>query len=133
MAGAAITWQSKKQESVTLSSSEAEFVAVALATKEGLWLQTILKELQICKPLQLKIFCDNISCIYLAKNPKHSEKTKHVDLKYHFIRELTEENKLTLEFTPTSHMWADFLTKPLSVDKFEACCKNLGLQRLITN
>ena len=103
---------------MALSSSKIEFVAVALATKEGLWLPTVLKELQICKPLQLKIFYDNISCIYLAKNPKHSEKRKHVDLKYRFIRDLTEENKLTLEFMPISHMWANFL----SVDKFEACC-----------
>ena len=52
MAGAAVTWQSKKQESVTLSSVEVEFVAVALAAKEGLWLQTVLKELQLCEPLQ---------------------------------------------------------------------------------
>ena len=52
MAGAAVTWQSKKQESVTLSSPETEFVALALATKEGLWLQTVLKELQLCEPLQ---------------------------------------------------------------------------------
>ena len=58
-----MTWQSKKQESVTLSSPETEFVALALATKEGLWLQTVLKELQLCEPLQLKLFCDNISCI----------------------------------------------------------------------
>ena len=58
-----MTWQSKKQESVTLSSVEVEFVAVALAAKEGLWLQTVLKELQLCEPLQLKLFCDNISCI----------------------------------------------------------------------
>mgnify|MGYP007051830531 FL=1 len=67
------------------------------------------------------------------KNPKHSEKTKHVDLKYHFIRELAEENKLILEFTSTNHMWADFLTKALPLDKFEACCENLGLQRFTTN
>ena len=109
-----------------------EFVVVVLAAKEGLWLHTVLKELQLCKSLQLKIFYDNISCIYLTKNPKHSEKTKYVDLKYHFIQELVEENKLTLEFTSTNHMWADFLTKALPLDKFEAC-ENLGLQRLTTS
>ena len=65
MARLAVAWQSKKQESVTLSSVEAKFVEVVLATIEGLWLQTMLKELQLCEPLQLKILCDNISCIYL--------------------------------------------------------------------
>ena len=106
---------------------------MALVSKEGPLSQTVLKELQLCKPLQSKIFCDNISCIYLTKNPKHSKKAKHVDLKYHFIRELAEENKITLEFTSTNHMWVDFLTKALALDNFEAYCENLGLQRFTTN
>ena len=104
---------------------------VIFRSKERLWLQTILKELQICKPFQVKIRCDNISFIYLARNLKHSEKIKHFSLKYHFIRELTKENKITLELMPTGHMWADFLTKALSINKFKVCCKNLGLQKLI--
>ena len=81
---------------MTLSFVEVEFVVVALAANEGLWWHTILKELQLCKPLQLKILCGGISCIYLMNNPKHLEKTNHMDLKYHFVQELVEENNLTL-------------------------------------
>ena len=90
----------------------------------------VLKELQMILDPPLKIFCDNQSCIYLASNPKHSEKTKHVDMKFHFIRELVEEKKLFLEYTLTDTMWADFLTKPLSIDKHEKCCIERGLVRV---
>lgn len=131
LAGAAVTWQSTKQDKVTLSSTEAEFVAVALATKEGLWIQMLIEELKIIPCIPLKILCDNMSCIHLVKNPKHSEKTKHVDLKYHFIREMVEDKKLELEHISTDHMWADFLTKPLPTQKHELCCTNLGLHRVI--
>ena len=130
LAGAAVTWQSKKQTAVTLSTAEAEFVAVALATKEGLWIQMLIEELKIIPRISLKIYCDNLSCIYLASNPKHSEKTKHVDLKYHFIREMVESHKLQLEHSPTDLMWADFLTKSMPASKHESCCDNLGLKRI---
>lgn len=130
LAGAAVTWQSKKQTAVTLSTAEAEFVAVALATKEGLWIQMLIEELKIIPRISLKIYSDNLSCIYLASNPKHSEKTKHVDLKYHFIREMVESHKLQLEHSPMDLMWADFLTKSVPASKHESCCDNLGLKRI---
>lgn len=131
LAGGAITWQSKRQTSVTLSTAEAEFVAVALAAK-GLWLQSVIEELRLIPKPSLKIFCDNMSCIFLASNPKHSEKTKHVDLKYHFIRELVESKKLHLEHTSTQTMWADFLTKSLPADKHKECSEQVGLLRALT-
>lgn len=124
---------SKKQTAVTLSSAEAEYVAVTLATKEGMWLQMLIEELDMVPKPPLKIFCDNLSCVYLASNPKHSERTKHVDMKFHFIRELVESQKLSLEHTPTSHMWADFLTKPLPPDKHEQCSSHCGLTRTKEN
>ncbi|KAH6556110.1 hypothetical protein KP509_1Z204600 [Ceratopteris richardii] len=127
LAGGAVAWFSKKQTSVALSSAEAEFVALALTAKEGVWLQTLLKELLPSQPISLKIMCDNQSCIQLASNPKHSEKTKHVDLKYHYIRELVEQKKLQLTYVSTHLMWADLLTKPLAADKFTQCSKHLGL------
>lgn len=131
LAGGAITWQSKRQVAVTLSTAEAEFVAVALAAKEGLWIQALIEELQIMPKPMLKIYCDNQSCIFLASNPKHSEKTKHVDLKFHFIRELIENRKMQLEYTPTDIMWADFLTKPLTGDKHRSCSRHLGMKRIL--
>ncbi|MCO5594128.1 hypothetical protein L7F22_048149 [Adiantum nelumboides] len=128
LAGGAISWQSRKQATVALSSTEAEYVAAAMAAKEGIWLQRLLEELQIFKPLPITLHLDNQSCIHLAKNPKHHEKTKHVDFKYHFIRELVEEGKINLEYTPTEYMWADFLTKAVPKVKHDACCSNLPIQ-----
>ncbi|KAH7428003.1 hypothetical protein KP509_10G070800 [Ceratopteris richardii] len=93
LAGGAIAWFSKKQTAIALSSTEAEFVALALTAK-GLWIQSVLQELLHVKMPPLKIFCDNLSCIHLASNLKHSEKTKHIDLKYHFIRELVEKKQI---------------------------------------
>ena len=90
----------------------------------------LIEELKLLPKPRLKIFCDNLSCIYLVSNPKHSEKTKHVDLKYHFIREMIEEDKLELEHTSTETMWADFLTKPLSSQKHDLCCSSVGLKRV---
>ncbi|KAH7351683.1 hypothetical protein KP509_19G009700 [Ceratopteris richardii] len=127
LAGGAISWFSKKQTTVALSSTEAEFVALALTTKEGLWIQALLQELLPEKCFPLKIFYDNQSCIQLASNLKHSEKTKHLDLKYHFIRELVEHKKLQLSYTSTHLMWADMLTKPLGTEKFLQCCKHVGM------
>ncbi|KAH7439967.1 hypothetical protein KP509_04G084800 [Ceratopteris richardii] len=127
LGGGAVAWTSKKQSSVALSSADAEFVALALAAKEGLWLQTLIKEILPATTISLKLFCDKQPCIQLTSNRKHSEKTKHVYLKYHFIRELVEQKKLHLSYVSTHMMWADMLTKPLGVDKFYHCSKHLGL------
>ncbi|KAH7373158.1 hypothetical protein KP509_17G040900 [Ceratopteris richardii] len=75
----------------------------------------------------LKIFCDNLSCVHLASNLKHSEKTKHIDLKYHFIRELVEKKQIQVTHASTHLMWADLFTKTLAADKFGLCAKHLGL------
>ncbi|MCO5561605.1 hypothetical protein L7F22_015226 [Adiantum nelumboides] len=128
LAGGAISWQSREQSTVALSSTEEEYVAAAMAAKESIWLQRLLEELQIFKPLPITLYLDNQSCIHLAKNPKHHEKTKQVDFKDHFIRELVEEGKINLEYTPTEYMWADFLTKAVPKIKHDSCCSNLSIQ-----
>ncbi|KAH7297256.1 hypothetical protein KP509_26G061800 [Ceratopteris richardii] len=69
-----------------------------------MWIQSLIKELKLFKDVQVKVLCDNQSCIYLANNPKHSEKTKHVDMKYHFIRELQESKKLQVSHTSTQNV-----------------------------
>ncbi|KAH7420982.1 hypothetical protein KP509_13G034500 [Ceratopteris richardii] len=126
-AGASISWFSKKQGAVALSSAEAEFVALARTSKEGIWLSMVLKELLPQTQVQVKLLCDNLSCIQLASNLKHSEKTKHVDIKYHFIRELVEQKKIHLSYTSTHIMWAELLTKPLAAEKFCLCRKHIGV------
>ena len=126
-AGGAIAWRSKKQATVSLSSTEAEYVAATLAAKEGIWLNSILEELNFAKEKPIKIYCDNQSCLKLASNPRISDNIRHISFTHHFLRDMIEEKKINIKFTPTTLMWADFLTKAVASDKHLQCCKNIGL------
>ncbi|MCO5552024.1 hypothetical protein L7F22_005532 [Adiantum nelumboides] len=99
--GAAIAWQSKKQDRVTLSSTEAEYVAMTLSLKEGIWLKNLLMETKLYAVQPDLLQCDNTSAIMLAKNLKRSEKIKHITMKLHFIRELIQEGSLQLSHVCT--------------------------------
>ena len=139
IAGGAISWKSKKQNTVALSSTEAEFIAAAYATKEGVWLQRLLYEL-INHPLnnashlspKFTLEIDNQSCITLLKAPKHHENTKHIDYKYFYVKEMIEGTKedspiLVVNYTPTTKQVADFLTKALTKAKFQFCANEIGM------
>ena len=125
----AIAWRSKRQTSVALSSTEAEYVAATLTAK-GLWIKTIIQELDIFNLSEMKIYCDNQSCIKLAENPKITDQNKHIRARHHFIRELVAAKEFSIQFTPTTSMWADFLTKPVSSQKHWICCNKIGLSIL---
>ena len=127
-AGGAISWRTKQQTTVALSSTEVEYVAAALAAKEGLWLKSILLELDVIKLSHIKMYCDNQSCIKIAINPKLTDQNKHIKAKHHFIRDLVEMKELELQYTSTITMWADFLTKPVPHQKHWQCCTKLGLK-----
>lgn len=120
-----ISWQSRKQSVVALSSTEAEYIAIAIATKELIWLQAIIQELGYSLALPSTLFCDNQSCIALSKNPKFHDRSKHIDLRFHFLREKVNSQLLSLEYTPTSDMWADILTKSLPKIKHYACIEGI--------
>ena len=96
---------------MALSSTEAEYVAATLTEKEGLWIKTIIEELDIIKLNEVKVFCDNQSCIKLAINPKITYQNKHIRARHHFIRELVEAKEMSLHYTSTTTMWMDILTK----------------------
>jgi hypothetical protein len=108
-----ISWQSQKQSIIVLSSTKAEYIAVATATKELIWLQAIIQELGYSLHLPSTIFCDNQSCIALSENPKFHDRSKHIDIRFHFLQEKVQTKILKLEYTSTSTMWANILTKPL--------------------
>ena len=108
-----VTWQSQKQKIVALSSCESEYVAAATAACQGIWLSRLLAELSNGEAEQVVLKVDNKSAIALAKNPVFHERSKHIELKYHFIRDCVEAKKIELEFVPTGHQLADMLTKPL--------------------
>lgn len=124
--GAAISWLSQKQRCVTLSSTEAEYVAASEGTKELIWLKSLLNEvIKIsCTPTLLM---DNVGAIKLAKNPEFHKRTKHVEVKYHFVREKYQEGSICVEHVSTEDMVADIMIKPLGRQKFERFRQRLGL------
>jgi hypothetical protein len=124
--GGAISWKSRKQKIVSLSSMEAEYIALTDASKEGIWLKKMEKEL--CnKEDVLTIFEDNQSAIKTANNRIHNDRSKHIDVRYHFIRELIEDKKLKLVYCPTQTMIADIMTKALGKIAHERLRKAMGL------
>ena len=102
---------------VVLSSREAEYIAATLVAKEGLWLKSKFDELNIIYINEFQLWCDNKSCITIAQNPKITDQNKHIRPRYHFLCELFEDGIIRLDYTPTLHMWADFLTKPVPAVK----------------
>ena len=127
LGGSPVTWQSQKQSVVAISSCESEYVAAATATCQGIWLARLLAEFSSsdAEPFALKV--DNQSAIALAKNPVFHDRSKHIELKYHFIREAVETKKLELEFVPTEFQLADMLTKPLGRVRLAELRSRIGM------
>lgn len=125
--GGVVSWRSRKQEIVTLSTAEAEYVALTHAAKEALWLRRFIHELtgSIITPTML--LCDNQSAIFLTKNENYNARTKHIDIRYHFIRSTIQDGQIELQHCPTTEMVADIFTKPLPASKFMDLAHSLGL------
>ena len=112
------TWQSKKQPIVALSTCEAEYVAASSCVCHAIWLRKLLKEMNITQDGPTKIRVDNKSAIELAKNPVHHERSKHIDVRFHFIRENIKNGEVELIHVPSQEQIADIFTKPLSINLF---------------
>jgi len=109
-----------------LSTAEAEYIAAGLVCSQLLWLKQQLCDYGVnvsCMP----IFCDNTSAIVISKNPVQHSRTKHIDIRHHFIRNHVEKGNITLEFCSTEKQWADILTKPLARKRFELLRLEIGL------
>ncbi|CAL5439703.1 unnamed protein product [Camellia sinensis] len=125
-AGGAVSWQSKLQKCVALSTTEAEYIAAAEAGKEMLWLKRFLQELGL-KQEKFTVHCDSQSAIDLSKNSMYHSRTKHIDVRYHWIREVMDKQLLELTKIHTDKNPADMLTKVVSRDKLEICRDIAGM------
>lgn len=108
-----MSWRSKKQTCVALSTAEAEYVALASAAQEAMWMRELTSLLGDCPQKAVTIFEDNQSTISMAKNPPFHGRTKHISIKYHYIREQVEKRAVELKYCPTEETVADMLTKTL--------------------
>jgi hypothetical protein len=127
LAGGAVTYSSKKQSSVALSTTESEYMALLHALKEQIWLLRFLKEIGYNINDQNVIYCDNQSALALAHNPEHHARTKHIDIQYHFVRNCVEDGTTRLEYCPTEDMIADGLTKALGPNRHRKLAKMMGM------
>ncbi|RVW99728.1 Retrovirus-related Pol polyprotein from transposon RE1 [Vitis vinifera] len=114
-----VTWRSKKQSVVARSNAEAEFRAVAQGMCEGLWLQKLLEELRITIELPIKLYCDNKAVISISHNLVQHDKTKHIEVDKHFIKEKIEKGIICMTYIPTREQLADIFTKGLQKLTFE--------------
>ena len=119
MGRAAISWKSNKQTCVALSTAEAEYVALSAAAQEAMWLQQLTSDLLNESIREMTILEDNQSTICLAKNQNVHGRTKHIDIKYHFIRDMVAAGRIKLTYCSSENMIADILTKGLPVKQFE--------------
>ncbi|KAM1528050.1 hypothetical protein ACFX1Z_017449 [Malus domestica] len=122
-----ISWSSKKQQTVSRSSTEAEYRAMSTTTAELDWIQQLLAFLQIQPSDPPVLFCDNMSAIALSFNPVNHQRTKHIEVDVHFVRERVASKKLQVQFVSSSEQFADIFTKGLSTPLFLTHCSNLTL------
>lgn len=125
-----ITWVSQKQRCVALSSCEAEFMAATAAACQGIWLHRVLSQISKMEAGPVMLYIDNKSAIDLTKNPVFHGRSKHKDLRYHFIRECIQQGSIIVKYVKSEEQRADALTKALHMAKFEKMRKLLGVRNL---
>lgn len=124
--GTPLSWSSRKQGVVATSTTEAEFYAIAEAAKEMMWLRQLLIDMKVPVPSSISISSDNQSAIKMLENDKFSHRTKHIDVQYHFLKDMIQKKHIALAFVPTESNIADLLTKPLAGPRIEMLRKLAG-------
>jgi hypothetical protein len=128
-----ITWHSSKQKVVALSSCEAKYIAAGIGTCKGVWLARLLKELVGSGSGAPVLGVDNKSAIDLSKNPVHHDRrSKHIEVKYHYIRECVEKGRIVLEQISTRDQLADIMTKSLGRVLFQELRDRIGIVNIKT-
>ncbi|KAK8923657.1 hypothetical protein KSP39_PZI019078 [Platanthera zijinensis] len=125
--GNLVTWRSKKQQVVARSSAEAEFRAMAHGVCEGLWLRSLMSDLGLVEEAPIRLYCDNKAAISIAHNPVQHDRTKHIEVDRHFIKENIEKGVVCTPFVPSERQLADILTKGLHGSNFDRIVIKLGM------
>jgi histone deacetylase 1/2 len=124
-----VSWSSRKQVTVSRSSTEAEYKAIANVTAEIIWIQSLLRELGVFLRDRPRLWCDNLGATYLTTNPMFHARTKHIEVDFHFVREQVTRKAMEVRFISSKDQVADILTKPLSRAPFAVNSRNLNIQR----
>jgi hypothetical protein len=122
-----VSWLRKKQSSVSLSTTEAEYIAATTCCTQVLWMKQTLTDIQVEYVDPIPIYCDNTSAISISKNLVMHSKMKNIPIKYHFLREQFVENNIRVEYVGTKEQVADIFTKPLPQEAFEYLRQRLGV------
>ncbi|KAG5898489.1 hypothetical protein JTB14_015493 [Gonioctena quinquepunctata] len=125
--GSPVTWCSQRQQVVALSTTEAEYIALSFGGREAVWLRQLLKELDVLGNIPTVIKVDNQSAIKLANNPEFHERTKHGDVKFHYVRAIIENGEVSLNYVESKLQLADIMTKPLPKDKISTMRSELNI------
>ncbi|XP_031779661.1 secreted RxLR effector protein 161-like [Nasonia vitripennis] len=125
--GSTISWSCRKQSCVSQSSTEAEYIALAEATQEGIWIRRLLEDFEERPQEKTVIYEDNQSYLKLLDHKRFNHRTKHIDTKYHFVKDIKEKQLMDYQYCPTAEMIADMLTKPLGKIKLRGFAEMSGM------
>ena len=127
-----VSWKAKKQTTISRNSAEAEYRSLASTVTELVWLVGLLKSLEAEIALPVKIYSDSKSAIQLAANPVYHERTKHIEVDFHFIREKLQQRLIDISYIPTQNPPDDVLTKGLNRVQHELLLSKLGVLSIFT-
>ena len=122
------SWASIKQNYVALSTAEAEYISASEATAQAIWLRFVLEDFGELQTEATPLQCDTTFAITITKNPMFHQKTKHIDRRYHFIKDALQEGIIDLVYYPTNEQLVDIFTKPLAKDRFNYLRSKLGVK-----